>query len=177
MSNRLLAALSALKPTPTANPMLASKASLLTEGDPPTKVDDKLRADWNAYTDWLEKKGLKGKADLDANGKGYQLFDEYVKANPTTSLSRAKLPALRQEFISYRNDILSKAKQGKANISTTPDNFMKFVVENEKTGDPNYPGMNLTQIKFPQGKLNIKVDDKLVKTENLGFQKPGVTPY
>jgi hypothetical protein len=146
------------------------KAETQTEGEPgddekKAKVTDQLRKDWNLFLDYAESKGLRGKPDLDKGGKGYQLYDEFIQANKgKTSLTRDALPAIRQEMLEYRKWALANIKKGKGVIKKNDgteakpeeydDIFMKQLVENEKTADPNYPGQYLTSLKFPGEYMN-----------------------
>lgn len=147
----------------------------------PTVVDNKLRSDWNDFTEYLEKKGYKGNPELDKWGLGYKLLDEYVKITPNTSLSREKLPLIRNEMVNYRKWVLDESKkplgQGKASLSKGVDdtNFMRHVIENEKTADPIYPGSRFTSTKFPSGYINSFIDKTLVETKKIPFVKVGQT--
>lgn len=151
-------------------PIIPVAVALKTE-DPP--VTNQTRKDWNDYLNYLDKKGIKGNPSLDKGGLGYQVFDSYVKQNPQTSLSRATLPVIRKEMLNYRQWVLDQAKQGKAVLTqgTTPDNFMKHVVDNETTKDPNLPGSQLTSTKFPDSYLQTFNNGKLVDVKNQGFVK------
>ena len=146
--------------------------------EPKPVVNPRLKQDWNDFLSYLDKKGVRGKSDLDKFGAGYKLFDEYVKNNPGTSLSRQTLPAIRKEILNYRTWVLDENRKPmgsrKASLGSgvTEDNFMRHVVANEKTSDPNYPGMHLTTTSFPLSYLNTFVSDKLIKTENQGFAIP-----
>ena len=153
------------------------KAKYTKKGpDKPTEptVDNKLRTDWNNFLMYLDKKGVRGKPDLDKGGAGYALFDQYVKENPTTSLNRQTLPVIRKELLNYRNWVL---EQSKSKSPTAPrlatgvneTNFMRHVLENEKTGDPNYPGSNLTSTVFPASYLTQFNNGQNVGTSNQGF--------
>jgi|GEM_PF-4012221 len=165
--------------------MATSISKLKTlSGKPPTDdnpVDNRIRADWNNFLSYLDKKGLRGKPDLDKGGAGYAMFDQYVKENPSTSLSREKLPVIRKELLNYRNWVLEQNKTpSKNNIlapGVTDNNFMRHVLENEKTGDPNYPGSNLTTTPFPQVYLSHFMDDKKVAVTNEGFATTNPVKY
>lgn len=139
------------------------------EGDKP--VDNKVRTDWNDFLSYLDKKGYRGKPDLDKGGRGYQLFDEYVKATPGTSLNRETLPVIRKELLNYRDWVLSQNKNGGNVLQSGVDenNFMRHVVLNEKSTDPNYPGSHLTTTAFPQVYLTRFMNDKNLGTTNQGF--------
>lgn len=142
------------------------------EGDKP--VDNKIRTDWNDFLKFIDKKGYRGKPELDKGGKGYQLFDEYVKSTPGTSLSREVLPVIRKELLNYRNWALEQNKStapgaGRLAPGVTEDNFMKHVVLNEKTSDPNYPGSNLTITPFPNSYLTTFNNGQNLGTANQGY--------
>jgi len=71
------------------------------EGEPKAeepKVDNKLREDWNAYVTWLEKKGVKGKPELDKNDLGGKIIDENRKEIPTTLVSRETIVPIQTFF-------------------------------------------------------------------------------
>jgi len=144
-------------------------------GENEPQVDRKIRTDWNSFLDYLEKSGFKGKPDLDKGGYGYKLFDEYVKQTPGTSLGRDKLPLIRKELLNYRNWALEQNKSTapgtmKLAAGVNENNFMRHVIENEKTGDPNYPGSNLTMIKFPDSYLKfVDLNNNTSTVKNQGF--------
>lgn len=128
------------------------------------QVTNKLRKDWNDYTSWLAARGLKGNPSLDKGGLGYKYFDDYIKQNPTTSLSRDTMPIVRKELLNYRQWVLDEDKKP-ANVrrgeldkknGVTEENFMRVLVNNEKTQDPNLPGTFLTQVKFPDEYVKLK---------------------
>lgn len=147
---------------------------LLVGGKDNPPVDNKVRTDWNDFLSYLDKKGLKGKPDLDKGGLGYKVFDEYVKQNPNTSLSRDSLPVIRKEILNYRQWVLDQAKQGKVSLNNgvNENNFMRHVVLNETTKDPNLPGQNLTSTIFPDAYLKtVDLSKGTTTTTNLGFSK------
>lgn len=140
----------------------------------PPPVDNKIRTDWNDFLKFVEKKGYRGNPELDKGGKGYQLFDEYVKSTPNTSLSRESLPVIRKELLNYRTWALDQNKStvpgsGKLAAGVNENNFMRHVIENEKTGDPNYPGSNLTTTPFPDSYLTSFNNGQNQGTVNQGF--------
>lgn len=134
-------------------------------------VDNKVRKDWNDYLDFLEKKKMRGQPGLDTEGVGYKLFDEYVSSNKGTTLKREMLPVIRNEFLKYRDFALNEIKNKRAEFApgANEENFMKFLVENEKTANPDYPGSMFTSVKFPESYLKKFMNDKLVGTAALGF--------
>ncbi len=174
--------------------------SLETEYTGNEAVDDVLREDWNEFQSWLASKNLAGKPELDKGGLGYKIFDEYCKTHET-SLNRAKLALIREEFKKLRAKIILEVNTGKSSFApgANEKNLLKPVIDNEGTGDPNYPGYNFTKFRFPssttvtydqsainhnkiandainsklQGRITnvMSNDSKLVKVENEGFVK------
>jgi hypothetical protein len=130
-------------------------------GENPKEADlQKIKEDWNKYLEYLEEKGVKGSPELDKGGLGNKYFQEYIKANPETSLSPAVIPKIREAYTELRNVTMEQIKSGKGGfkdskgkIQSGPNtdftDYMKSIVENEKTKDPNYVGQKLTQTKFP----------------------------
>lgn len=152
------------------------KATIATPpgGDEPKKVDNKMRGDWNQFLSYLDKKGVRGNPALDKGGIGYQMFDNYVKDNPGTSLSRETLPVIRGEMNNYRNWVLGESKKGikgKAALGegVNENNFMRHIVENEKSATPDYPGSQMTGTSFASSYLNSFMNNQLIKKENKGF--------
>jgi hypothetical protein len=122
------------------------------EGNEP--VSDKVKMDWNNYLTWLDKKGMKGKPELDKGDVGNNLFKQYLKENPETSLSEKVIPSIRKAYVDLRNDRLKEIQSGGATTSTVnPENFMNHILLNEKSDKPNYVGQHLTQTMFPGAKL------------------------
>lgn len=129
--------------------------------DKPVESDmQKIKGDWNKYLEYLEAKGVKGSPELDKGGLGNKYFTEYIKSNPDTSLSPAVIPKIREAYIELRNVTMDLIKNGKGafkdskgNVQKGPNtdftDYMKSIVENEQTKDPNYVGQKLTQTRFP----------------------------
>ena len=138
---------------------------------PAPKVDNKLRKDWNDFLDHLDKKGFRGKEELDYGEMGNKLLDEYLATNKTTSITKDKVPVIRKELFNYRNWVLDQAKQGKTQLEegVTEENFMRHIVENEASEKPDYVGSRFTKTKFPDAYLKTFVDGQMVKKENTGF--------
>lgn len=117
-------------------------------------VSDKVKQDWNMYLSWLDKKGMKGKPELDKGDVGNNLFKQYLKENPETSLSEKVIPSIRKAYVDLRNDRLKEIQSGGATTSTVnPENFMNHILLNEKSDKPNYVGQHLTQTMFPGAKM------------------------
>lgn len=130
-------------------------------------VSDKVKMDWNDYLTWLDKKGMRGKPELDKGGVGNNLFKQYIKENPETSLSEKVIPSIRKAYVDLRNDRLKEIQSGKGSYKGSPESFMKHIVLNEQSGDPNYVGQHLTQTMFPGAKLTSPTGE-VKKVELLG---------
>ena len=118
-------------------------------------VSDKVKQDWNMYLSWLDKKGMRGKKELDSGDLGNKLFRQYLKETPNTNLSEKIIPSIRQAYVDLRNDRLKEIQGGSATTSTVnPENFMNHILLNEKSEQPNYVGQHLTQTMFPGAKMD-----------------------
>jgi hypothetical protein len=139
------------------------------------KVDmEKIKKDWNAYLDYLDTKKVRGLPALDKDDLGNKYFREYLKSNPGTSLNESIIPKIREAYLDLRNSQVADIQSGKiAFLGKTGKDadvsgFMKNIVENEKTKNPNYIGQHLTQTRFPGGKIKDKNTGKVIqKTEIL----------
>lgn len=153
-------------------------------GDGITDVD---RQNWNNYLTWLGKKGMQGKPDLDKGGLGNQLFAQYIKETPNSGLSTAIIPKIRQAYSQLRNEGVAAIKAGKSGFdigggkivmgaNATDDiltGYMKHIIENEKSKDPNYVGQHLTQTFFPGGTMTKKdASGKVIETASQTFTSP-----
>lgn len=120
----------------------------IKEGDPTTPspvVDDKVKAAWNAYTDYLDKKGLKGHASLDSGNNGINQLEAYRKENPGTILTKEHIPLIQQALSDYRSKSLALIKSGKATGPDNPDeNFMPGLSKVD-----GIPGSLTTSYQFP----------------------------
>lgn len=138
-------------------------------------VSDAIKQDWNSYLTWLDKKGMRGKKELDTGDLGNKLFRQYLKENPNTSLSEKVIPSIRQAYVDLRNDRLKELQSGSATTNTVnPENFMNHILLNEKSNDPNYVGQHLTQTMFPGAKLTSPTGE-VKKIELLGKGGTGVS--
>jgi hypothetical protein len=140
-------------------------------------VDDKLRANWNRYLDWMDKKGIRHKTELNKGDLGNKYFRQYLKETPDSGLSEAHIPAVRKALVQYREEALKDIDAGKIGLQegTTKENFMKHIAENEASDNPNYVGSRLTATRFPYAQhteQNLTTgESKTVTAKNIGSSK------
>ena len=65
------------KYVPTGNPGEVKKVESSDSDNEDDNVSDDVKSDWNNFLTWLDKKGLKGKPELDKDNKGNELFKQY----------------------------------------------------------------------------------------------------
>jgi hypothetical protein len=160
-----------VKYVPTGNPGEVK----MEEGDPEEpKVDmNKVKQDWNVFLDYLEKKGVRGKPALDTGNLGNKYFKEYLKANPNTSLNENIIPKIREAYQTLRNSQIADMQAGKATYNGKSgkdadySGFMKWIVDNELTENPNYIGQYLTQLRFPGGKIVEEKTGRVLEKTNV----------
>lgn len=147
-------------------------------GDGSPMVTDRVKSDWNDFLGYLDKKGVRGKPDLDKGNLGNQYFQQYLKENPKTSLSVEIIPEIRKQYILERNKGIEDIKAGRGelmgksgkDVDFTP--FMKHIVLNELSQDPNYVGQHLTQTPFKGTALVNRDTGKVVAQSQ--FNNPNV---
>jgi hypothetical protein len=124
------------------------------EKDTEPVIDEKIKGEWNNYLNWLEKKGKRGKEELDKGDVGNVLFRQYIKENPSTSLSEKIIPDIRKGYMDLRDSAIKDIKEGKISYKQgPPETFMSHILKNEKSANPNYVGQHLTQTFFPGAKI------------------------
>ena len=139
-------------------------------GDPITddkpQVSNKLRQDWNNYTQWLAERGMKGHPSLDTNGTWKVWIDKYRKENPTTTVSVDTIPIIQSEFSKYRDWALGEIKAGRAAFApqTNEKNFLTNLSQID-----GIAGQRTTSFKFPESYLKTFNDGKLESIANKGF--------
>jgi hypothetical protein len=142
-------------------PISAEKPATEEKSADTDGLSPKQMLGWNNFLSFLDKKGLKGKPELEKDNLGNDLFKQWVKDNPNEGLTEQDIPKVRKSYSKVRDIRLKEIKEGKGAYKegTNEENFMSFIVENEKSKDPNYVGRRLTQTPFPGTVLNIK-DEK-----------------
>ena len=139
-------------------------------------INDKNKQDWNDFLSFLKTKGVQGNPELDKGNLGNIYFDKYVKQNPYTTLSKELIPKIRQQYVAERNNAIKELKLGKSKLqgqeNINPESldfsrFMRHIVDNENSKDPNYIGQHLTRTPF----AGIILHDKAGKVlESRPFQ-------
>ena len=163
-----------------ANAISEGLSGLVKTGDPVKKeIGNQEMQDWNNYTSWLEKKGLKGSPALDKSDLGGKMIDLYRKENPDTTVSREIVPAIQQGFSKYRDNAINDLRTHKAQMNDDPkdpnkgrwvdpkenlDNFMKdlSIVD-------GIPGQKTTSHVFPKSYMQTFMNGKLIKKEDKGL--------
>lgn len=130
----------------------------------PEKVGANDRQFWNGFVDFLDKKGLKGSAELDKKdiqlSKG--LFDEYAKGSNKTY--EDFVPKVQSEISKYRENAIQGIKEGSIKLEgyqgqkdyDFDTNFMSGL-----SGVDGFAGSKTTSWKFPSD----IVTDKNTKRE------------
>jgi len=147
-----------------------SESSGIDSEETPSMATDKNKKDWNDFLIWLDEKKVRGKKDLDTNDLGNKYFDEYISTHKDTSLSKDVIPAIRNAYIDLRNTGVQQIKEGKATFlgkkgdEADTNSFMKHIIMNEQTSNPNYVGQHLTQTFFPDVTTKEFLNNKLINT-------------
>ena len=119
------------------------------------------RRDWNAYVDWLEKKGLKGSKELDKGETSFKHLDDFIKENPTTTISRDIIKDVQMEVQALADNVRDFARR-----KNNPN------AENLMTGTSKFdgiPGSKTTSFKFPVMIEETYHNDNLKERNNLGL--------
>jgi hypothetical protein len=145
--------------------------SKLTTGDGnPKELTPAQRMAWNAYVDFLEKKGYKGSPDLDKKETGLakSLFEQFKQTNPTSPLNYDDIKSVQMEM-----QRLKDTAQGFA--ARHGDKNAKNVMVGVSPID-GWPGSKTTSFKFPAMTEQQFHDNNLVKQQNLGLVDSNLRP-
>ncbi len=98
------------------------QAAAANTAPPPLTNDQK--AQWNAYVDYLAKRGLKGNSALDNRdtGLGQKLMEEYRSQNPHFTLKYDQVPLIQQGFQDYRQQLINQWKKNPASSDAKSEN-------------------------------------------------------
>lgn len=131
------------------------------KGDPTADRAMQLKKDWNAYTDWLAKKGLKGHPSLDVGlgdkNVGMQYVRQYKKENPSSLVSPENINEIQGHFQNYRDFAINQLRNKKAMLNdqiapngryVTPTENLDFFMKDLSKVD-GIPGQRTTSWKFP----------------------------
>jgi hypothetical protein len=141
--------------------------------------------EWNQFVDYVEKRGFRGDASLDKEDKGNLLFEEWRKLNPKVTITKADMPSVRKSMLRLREDAMEDIKKGGEYTGPTlgkqtgPNanfgEFMRHLLLNEQSNDPNYIGHRLTMTRFPRGKAQVKSKEtgQVLEEKQLELRKPG----
>ena len=130
-------------------------------------IDNNVRKDWNSYVDYLRTKKVAGDPSLDTSGLGFKYLDEYIKANPSTSLNKDVILPIQQDLQQYRDYSLGRIKSGKGVFAKGVDetNFMSNLSKVD-----GYPGQYTTSYKFPMEYMRYVDESKGTDTTiNKGY--------
>jgi hypothetical protein len=134
------------------------------------EISPKERADWNNFIDFVESKGLKGSEKLDkgSDALARNLFDEYKKLHPNTTIDYGSVASFQ-----YEMQKLKEQAQGFAERRNDPNakKIMSFVSKVD-----GWFGSKTSQSKFPFMIENTYHNDNLVSSENLGLLGADLTP-
>lgn len=135
------------------------------------QVDNEGRTAWNNYVEWLQKKGMAGKPELDKNDLGKQLLNQYMTEVPNSGLTKDNVVPIQKDFQNYRTWAINKGIPSGAIAFDTanganPQNFMQNLSKID-----GYPGSNTTLHQFPDAYLKSYNNGKLLSNTNLGYAK------
>jgi hypothetical protein len=173
------------KDTPNAKP-----AATVNPGD------GAVMSKWNNYLSWLQQKGKKGSSELDKDGVGVNMLNQYnseMKSNdkafsPITTDDVGKI----QEYLKdYRSWAMSEIKQGKGEVRLAStgtampyskmneaqkqefeSSFMSPIKTYENQGKEwvdKYPGQFTTSVTFPSSYMTLIDQGVRNPTQNVGF--------
>jgi hypothetical protein len=144
--------------------------SLLGGGDDPKELTPQQRKEWNAYVDYLEKKGYKGSPQLDKKDTGLAtgLFNQFKKENPNISLSLDHIKTVQTEMESLANAARNfEARRGNPNAPQIMAGTSKV---------DGWPGSKTTSFKFPDMEKSVYNNSVLKSHQNLGILNPQLKP-
>lgn len=143
--------------------MAMLKKSAMGENEPVKKdgasnPGEPLMKKWNMYLGYLDKTGMRGKAELDKSGLGFKVLEEYNKKNPTLAISKDEVGQIQGALEDYRECVIEGHKSGKRPIKFSGDpgqnyeNFMPNIQFRKNAGKEwrdKYPGKETTSVMFP----------------------------
>jgi hypothetical protein len=152
--------------------MAVVKKAAMSQGPEP---GEPLMTKWNMYLDYLDKIGMRGKAELDKGGLGFKVLEEYNKKNPSLSVSKDEINKIQVALEDYRDWVIEGHKSGKRPVKFSGDpgqnyeNFMSNIQIRKNAGkewSDGYPGEQTTSVRFPKEYLS---DVELGLRKDIGF--------
>lgn len=156
---------------PNPSPEGQAQVSSPDQEDPTTY--GRLKKDWNDFQAWMKTQQIDGKPAagnpaLDTRRKGaketlgQEMFHRYIKENPQTTLSDKMMPLIRMGLMDIRDKEIGSMKMGKSYFDTydqikargqNPEEyFMRPLLLNEQSANPDFVGQALSQYTFPYEK-------------------------
>jgi len=138
--------------------------------DPPQSLTPQQRREWNAYIDFLDKKGYKGSPLLDKKETGLAtgLFNQFKKENPNTTISLDHVKAVQSEMEALAQNVRGfEARRGNPNADKLMQGTSKI---------DNWPGSKTTSFKFPDMDKTTYNNSVLTSRQNLGILNPQLKP-
>jgi len=111
------------------------------------------RAQWNAYIDYLQAKGMKGNPALDNRDTklSQQMFDSYKAQNPHFTLTYDQVPQVQKDLLDYRAQLVNKWK---ANPAVVPDAKTEEDIMPDLSPADGWLGSKTSSHKYPVAQLN-----------------------
>lgn len=115
-------------------------------------LSNEQKAQWNAYVDYLAKRGMKGNAALDNRdtGLGQKLMEEYRAQNPHFTLKYDQVPLIQQGFQDYRQQLINQWKKNPAATDAKSEDEILGGISpvdgwlGSRTSSYKFPGATLT---------------------------------
>jgi len=138
--------------------------------DPPQSLTPQQRKEWNAYVDWIDKKGYKGSPLLDKKDTGLanNLFNQFKKENPNTTISLDHVKAVQSEMEALAQNVRGfEARRGNPNADKLMQGTSKV---------DGWPGSKTTSFRFPDMDKSTYSNSVLTSHQNLGILNPQLKP-
>lgn len=150
--------------------LLSAKASTEESKPRPSKaLTPQEKRDWNKYVDYLDSIKMKGNEQLDKEGVGFKYLDDYIKKNPSTTLTKDKVYDIQAGLVQQKQYAQDQVKKG---FAAPPQGGTAEDIMPGLSKLDSYPGSLTTKYKFTGGNLTSKAGDLLEKVEFADFSKP-----
>lgn len=150
--------------------LLSAKANI---GDPkarePKALTPQEKRDWNKYVDYLDSIKMKGKDVLDKENLGIDYLNDYIKKNPSTTLTKDKIYDIQASLLDQKKYAQDQVRKG---LAAPPEGGTVEDIMPGLSKLDSYPGSLTTKYKFEGGKLKGKAGEVLEKVEFQDLSKP-----